>query len=122
MCPQTQKKKYVCIKISTMRCPEPWRAATDKNMHVKKKWKVSRNAKFVMRQDVPSMNWALLPSPELQLEHEVRCLLLGKLLLSRRCSLVDGRSTNVPVCWEPQPENGPNESGCRACHLPGPLL
>jgi hypothetical protein len=41
-------------------------------VHFKKKWRVSRNGLFIMRQDVAEGNWASVPSPELQLEHEVR--------------------------------------------------
>ena len=49
----------------------------DRNLHGSKKWRVGRNSKFVVRQDVPEGNWALVPSPELQLEHEVRLFLLS---------------------------------------------
>lgn len=33
---------------------------------------MGKNALFIARQDVAQGNWAIVPSPELQLEHEVR--------------------------------------------------
>ena len=53
--------------------PQPEAAVlhADARLHAKKKWKISKRANFVARQDVPNGNWASVPSPELQLEHEV---------------------------------------------------
>eukprot|EP01025_Chloroclados_australasicus_P068226 TRINITY_DN9466_c0_g3_i2.p1 TRINITY_DN9466_c0_g3~~TRINITY_DN9466_c0_g3_i2.p1 ORF type:complete len:315 (+),score=33.42 TRINITY_DN9466_c0_g3_i2:146-1090(+) len=43
-----------------------------KTLHGKKKWRVSKNALFIVRQDVPDLKFAVIPSPKLQLEHEVK--------------------------------------------------
>ena len=51
---------------------EMYGTCADRNLHAKKKYRVGRNAQFVVRQDVPHGKWECVPSPELQLEHEVR--------------------------------------------------
>ena len=40
--------------------------------HFKKKFQLTKNLLLVLRQDLPKMNFGVVPSPEIQLEHVVR--------------------------------------------------
>jgi hypothetical protein len=43
----------------------------DRLGHFKKKFLLTKNLLLVLRQDLPKMNFGVVPSPEIQLEHEV---------------------------------------------------
>eukprot|EP00892_Ulva_mutabilis_P001075 jgi/Ulvmu1/10969/UM007_0148.1 len=45
-----------------------------KNLHAKKKWALTKNLLFIVRQDFPKLNFGVFPSPELQLEHVMKKL------------------------------------------------
>jgi hypothetical protein len=60
--------------------------AADKRIHAKKKWRLGKGLLFIVRQDIPQWNWARVPSPELQLEHEVCTAMPCHILVRIQCS------------------------------------
>lgn len=68
--PTMQKHRLnACLKLIGKGAPSAGRLA-----HFKKKFQLTKNLLLCLRQDLPKMNFGVIPSPEIQLEHVVRNL------------------------------------------------